>query len=109
MSCSASAKTGPSAACYLKKGWVLDVYGDGMCSVRIDDGAVVDNVRENQLETVLPSCGEHCVLLWGQHEGDVALLLEKKKDLEKVIIQLVEDPDVVMELSMDSVAAYSST
>ena len=98
-------KPGGEAA-YLKKGTVLDVYELGVASVRLDDGATLDGVKQKHLETVLPAVGAECQVLVGPYKGQRARLLEKNKQNGTVVIELQEEPMVVA-MSMHFVAALA--
>jgi len=91
---------------YLMKSCVLDVYGHGLASVRLDDGKVLENVKEKYLETVLPTIGGSCIVLRGGCVGQIATLLERKKETEQVVVQMLDDLDIHV-LSADDVAATS--
>ena len=99
-------ESGPSSSCYLAKGVVLDVPDRGRGTVRLDDGRVVEAIKEKYLETVLPSIGGTCTMLLGAFRGQSATLLEKRKDDGQVVVQLSEDLELVV-LSMDHIAAAS--
>lgn len=89
---------------YLQKGVVEDIYSGGLASIKLDDGSFIDSVKEKHLETVLPSCGGTCKVLRGEYKGQLAKLLEKKREIDVAVIQLVEDYDVI-QLPMDDIAA----
>jgi G patch domain/KOW motif-containing protein len=72
-------------------GVVLDVFSLGFCSVKLDNGKVLESVKEKYLETILPKIGGQCIILTGKHKGDTAILLEKKRDVEKAVVQLMDD------------------
>lgn len=92
---------------YLQKGTVLDVYARGQATVRLDDRTVLDKVNERHVETIVPSVGAMCVVLLGEYKGQHATLLEKKRDEQRVVVQLSEDLEVV-ELDMDFISALSN-
>lgn len=89
---------------YLQKGGVLDVYGDYFASVQLDNGSVIDSLKQKHLETVLPHTGGSVRVLLGPHRGQEATLLEKQSESETCVVQLCEDLNVIV-LSMDAVAA----
>ena len=101
-----SKKSPGGVAAYLQKVAVLDVYEAGTASVRFDDDSVIEGVKQNYLETVLPSVGGICVVLTGEHRGQTAQLLEKRKESDNIVIQLTSELDIVI-LGMDAVAALS--
>ena len=97
-----------SGRAYLMKSTVLDVYTQGVCSVRLDDGTVLEAVKERHVETIIPGVGGSCLVLLGAYAGQQAVVLEKKNDAQRVVVQLSEELEVV-ELGMDSIAATSSS
>ena len=105
---------------YLKKGVVLDVYGDKLASVRLDSGTLLETVKQRHLETVVPSERGACVVLAGRHRGLQAVLLERRRvplsnatsnsngssSKESVVVQLAEEMSIVLELSLDDICAF---
>lgn len=89
---------------YLQKGTVIHVNSSGLASVRIDDGSVIEDIKEKYLETVLPSIGGTCIVLSGNYKGLSATLLEKKKVEETALIQLLDNSKEVS-VPMDIIAA----
>ena len=68
----------PSNA-FLPQVRIVDVLTQGLCSVMTEGGKLVEGVREEQLETVIPR-GEpplHVMLLRGWEKGQPALVLSK--------------------------------
>lgn len=93
---------------YLQKASVVDVYEDGVASLRLDvDGSVLEGVKQKYLETVLPLCGQSVIVLFGVHCGQSAQLLEKRKDEQNAVVQLCEEMEIVV-VQMDQIAALSS-
>lgn len=88
------------------KGWVVDVQAAGVACVRLDDGKVIQEAKQKYLETVLPKCGELCLVVRGKNKGQSATLLDRNKETEIATVQLTEELDVV-EVSMDDIAAYT--
>eukprot|EP01035_Chromulina_nebulosa_P017904 gene17904-23523_t len=88
----------------IRKGTVVDVHSDGVASVRLDDGTLIDSIKEKYLETVLPTVGGQCKILRGSNIGQLASLLEKRKEKDEALIQLVEELDII-EISMNDIAA----
>ncbi len=92
---------------YLQKGDVLDIYGSNLASIRLlASGAIIEGVQQQHLETVLPSVGMMCLVLTGTYKGLTARLLEKRKDEQKVVLEMQEDLSVVV-VGMEEVAALS--
>ena len=103
---------------YLKKGVVVDVYGDKLASVRLDSGTLLETVKQRHLETVVPLERGACVVLTGRHRGLEAVLLERRRgsgsgsgssgssSKESVVVQLAEEMSIVLELSLDDICAF---
>lgn len=99
---------------YLSKGTVVDVYypstknrdstSNKLASIRLDNGVVLQDVKEKYLETVLPkNIGDTCMILTGDHRGLSGTIMEKDFDRNEVTVQLLEEMEILL-LSMDSVA-----
>jgi G patch domain/KOW motif-containing protein len=95
-----------SSSAYKQKGTVLDVVARGLACVRLDRGDVLTDLKERHLETILPEVGGSCVVLLGEHKGEIAVLLEKRWNEDAALVELTDDLRVVS-LPMDMVAAYS--
>jgi G patch domain and KOW motifs-containing protein len=106
---------------YLSKGSVIDVYypssssskssrdrsSSKVASLRLDNGVVLQDVKEKYLETVLPkNIGDSCMVLTGEYRGLSGTLMEKDYERNEVTIQLTEEMEILL-LSMDSVAALA--
>jgi len=99
-----SKKVGGSS--YLQKASVVTVDDNGVASLRLDDGSLVEGVKQKALETVLPSCGQLVMALVGLHAGTIGKLVEKQKEQELVIVQITGGgADII--LSMDHCAALA--
>ncbi len=91
-------------ALYKQKGVVLDVVARGVACLRLDSGAVVSEARQSQLETLLPEVGGQCVVLLGPQKGELAVLLEKHREEQTALVELLDDLQLLW-LSMDAIAA----
>ena len=89
---------------HLQKATVIDVCAQGTASLQLDDGSVLQHVKEKYLETVLPAVGSICMILTGEHRGQTAQLLEKRKESERAVVQL-NNAEVVV--GMEAIAALS--
>ena len=107
-----SKKASASSKHYLQKAHVMDVYQGSslrMATLRMEgDGSVIENVKEKYLETVLPGVGEVCMILSGAEKGQLANLLEKRKDKDSAVVQLVDDMSEILTIPMDEVAAIAT-
>jgi len=66
---------------YKKKGYVKEVIDDFAALVVMNDTGAKVKLDQNHLETVIPQEGREVVILWGQYEGETAIL--RSIDTEK--------------------------
>jgi G patch domain/KOW motif-containing protein len=92
---------------YNKKAQVVDVVGAKECVVQLDNGTLVEGVKQRMLETVLPKPGGKVMVVEGPNRGKLGILLERKKsdDKEDAIVQLLSDLTIET-YSLDDVAQY---
>lgn len=97
-------------ALYLKKATVIDVPIPAVADVRLDDtGRVVQGLRQEQLETVVPkSEGAAVVVLRGPARGQIASLLQKnsKTGLAAVRVTGGAMDDEILKVSLDDIAEH---
>ena len=61
-------------------------------TVKMDDGKLLEGVRERQVETVLPKRpGGRLVVVRGQHKGARGTLIERNRSANEVAVLLEED------------------
>lgn len=88
---------------YRGKGVVTDVADASHISVRLDgDPRVLEGLREEELETVIPSVHGRVMVVRGEHSGEVGELLVKDAERDKATVQL-EAELTVLQLSFDDV------
>lgn len=97
---------------YSKKGVIVDVVRNGECIVKMDqDGVLIDNVLERNVETVVPSVGQKVMVVKYDKEtslvGKVATILEKSSSSEVVVVQFDLDFEV-MNLGFDDVCELAA-
>eukprot|EP01038_Epipyxis_sp_PR26KG_P016339 gene16339-22260_t len=92
---------------YLKKGSIIDVPGQGIASVKLDDGSFIESVKEKYLETVLPPIGGLCLILSGPHKGLISKLKEKYLDEDMALVECQDDLELV-HIEMDGIAGFIS-
>jgi len=93
---------------YNKKVRILDVVGRNECVIQLDNGSLVEGVKQRMLETVIPrEKGAKVMVVEGENKGKLGTLLERRKgeDNEKAIIQLTNDLSI-NSYSLDDVAQY---
>eukprot|EP00249_Psilotum_nudum_P024715 c29273_g1_i1 orf=272-613(-) len=95
-----------SGRLYLKKARVADVISPDSCDVVMDEsGDLVQEVRQDQLETALPKRGGRVVVLGGKHRGLIGKLLERDSEKEVALLHMEDDFDVLT-LNIDDVAEF---
>lgn len=88
------------------KGVIIDVADASHISLRLEEGGkVVEGLREDELETLLPPVGSNVMVLEGEHRGEVAKLIEKDSKRSRATVQL-ESELTVLQLNYDDVCEY---
>jgi len=88
---------------YCKYAWIIDVLADNRCDVRIEDsGVLLENVKQADLETVVPASGSVKVVR-GEYCGELGTVYEKVPAKLEVYVQL-EDNLEILKMSYDDVA-----
>jgi G patch domain/KOW motif-containing protein len=90
---------------YCKKGVVEDIISGTRCAIRLDEGQVIDDIDQADLETVIPPVGGRIMVVRGPDTGIRGTLREKDSQKEVVYIQIEDELDV-LKFSMDDVAEY---
>jgi len=84
---------------------VIDVINRDECIVQLEDGKIIEGLRENMLETALPKNGGKILVVSGSLKGQKGILLERNREKEEATIQLYPDMDVEV-IKMDDIAEY---
>ena len=92
---------------YLKKAEVIEVLQPKLCTLYSrDTRKYYSNVRQDQLETVVPQNEDARVLVvQGQFKGQRARLLQRRKDAQLAVVQFVSDFEV-HKLPFDDVSEF---
>ena len=88
---------------YNKKVRIQDILSrDSFCALT-DTGEILDDLREKQLETVMPPLSYSVMVLRGKHRGILGKLIQREKgsDVVKVSLQLENGEIDVLTLSLD--------
>jgi len=95
---------------YNKKANIFDVVGHNQCTIQLEDGSLVEGVKQRMLETVIPKIGGKVMVVSGPNKGMVGSLLERKKDNNKedAIVQLLGDLSISA-YSLDDVTQYNGS
>ncbi|ORX78017.1 hypothetical protein BCR32DRAFT_328691 [Anaeromyces robustus] len=105
-------KSFKSGKYYKKKGVIFDVNQQGECILRLDNGKLLENVKERYLETLIPEINE--IIMVVKHTNNytdedyyqkLGKVLSKDRETEKAMIQLEPSMDVVL-LSFDDICEY---
>lgn len=85
---------------------IEDVLSPGTCVCRTDEGRVLEGVREDMLETLIPKAEGHRVMVvLGAHAGKVGFLLSRDSMKSQALVQLGRESQVV-EFHYDAVCQY---
>ena len=88
---------------YNSKVNILDVVSPGVCMCQTDQGHLLEEVREDMLETLLPKdLSLPVMVISGQHTGQIGFIQEKNPS-RCVASVLMEDLDVIVSLSYDDI------
>ena len=81
---------------YLKKGRVIDVIRPKFCDVLLDESSeMLQDVRQEYLETALPKKGGRIMVVGGKHRGQTGKLLERDLENEVGVVQLEDSFEMV--------------
>lgn len=81
---------------YLKKGRVIDVIRPKICDVLLDESSeMLQDVRQEYLETALPKKGGRIMVVGGKHRGQTGKLLERDSENEVGVVQLEDSFEMV--------------
>ena len=104
-------KSFKSGKYYKKKGVIFDVTQQGECILHLDNGKLLENVKERHLETLIPDINEiimvvrHTPYTEEDYYQKVGKVLSKDRNTLKAMIQLEPSMDVVM-LSFDDICEF---
>ncbi|XP_067949149.1 G-patch domain and KOW motifs-containing protein-like [Watersipora subatra] len=94
---------------YSSKVIVDDVLPDSLVC-KTESGRLLEGLRENQLESVIPrESNSHVMVVAGEHKKEIGLLLQRNKDKEQVTVQLLSDRSVLITLHYDYVCEYTGS
>jgi len=95
---------------YNKKVNVFDVVGHNHCTIQLEDGSLVEGVKQRMLETVIPKNGGRVMVVSGPNKGMVGTLIDRKKvdKKEDAIVQLMGDLSI-KSYPLDDVAQYNGS
>lgn len=94
---------------YNQKVLVQDIIGPEQISVLDTQGTLYEDLREKDLETVMPKIGEEVMVVKGKHKGTSGKLLERDKKKNKVRLMLNNTSFDIVELTQDDCCKRGNT
>lgn len=86
------------------KGRVTDIISATHFSFYTESGEILDDLKESQVETVMPQIGQRVKILRGENKRQNGRLIAREKKKNKVQIQ-IEDTFDVVEMTQDDCSA----
>ncbi|KAB0404995.1 hypothetical protein E2I00_015911 [Balaenoptera physalus] len=91
---------------YNTKMTIEDVLSPDTCVCRTDEGQVLEGLREDMLETLVPKVqGNRVMVVLGPWAGRVGHLLDRDREQSRALVQLQRESRVV-ELHYDAICQY---
>lgn len=90
---------------YNKKLGVEDVPDKRNFTLITESGNFLDDLTEDDIETVMPQLMEDVLILKGRNKGEVGKLMMRDKKKNAVKIQLYDRPDTVLDYTQDDCCA----
>ncbi|XP_038165268.1 G-patch domain and KOW motifs-containing protein [Cyprinodon tularosa] len=92
---------------YNSKMRVEDVLTPLTCQCRTEEGGLLDDVKQDMLETIIPK-GEYdtVMVVLGEHRGQVGRILQRDKNKCKAMVQLDRYEEKLFSLDYDSICQY---
>jgi len=93
-------------AYYSKRASVIDILPGGKCQLKLaGSGEILDDIRQDDLETIVPGEGGKIIVVLGESKGQLGKVIEKEANRNKVHVQMDADLDI-QTFSLDDVAEY---
>ncbi|KAM3909908.1 G-patch domain and KOW motifs-containing protein-like [Leptodactylus fuscus] len=93
---------------YNSKMLVEDVLSPTTCVCRTDSGRILEDIRQDMLETVIPKDeGEHVMVVLGRHRGQVGKILHRERQKSRALVQLEGESDDAVTFSYDVICHYT--
>ncbi|KAM9341827.1 G-patch domain and KOW motifs-containing protein [Pholidichthys leucotaenia] len=92
---------------YNSKMQVEDVLTPFTCVCRTEEGRLLDDVKQDMLETIVPkSENDSIMVVLGEHRGQVGRILQRDKNKCRAMVQLDRCEEKVFTLDYDSICHY---
>ncbi|XP_077139878.1 G-patch domain and KOW motifs-containing protein isoform X1 [Ranitomeya variabilis] len=94
---------------YNSKIVVEDVLSPTTCVCRTETGHILEDIKQDMLETVIPKEeGEHVMVVLGKHRGQVGKILHRERQKSQALVQLEGDIDAAVTFSYDVICHYTA-
>ena len=90
---------------YEKKVFIHDLLDEYTFSALDEKGNTIDELREKDIETVMPKVNGLVKILFGDHKDKIAVLLERDKKKNRVLVQFVDTMELE-ECTQDDCSTY---
>ncbi|KAM9855369.1 G-patch domain and KOW motifs-containing protein [Aulostomus maculatus] len=92
---------------YNSKMRVEDVLTPSTCVCRTEEGRLLDDVKQDMLETIVPKSEYDAIMVvLGEHRGQVGRILRRDKNKCRAMVQLDRHEEKVFTLDYDSICHY---
>ncbi|KAL6119336.1 gpkow [Pungitius sinensis] len=92
---------------YNSKMRVEDVLSATMCVCRTEEGRLLDDVKQNMLETIIPKSEDDAIMVvLGEHRGQVGRILQRDKNKCRAMVQLDRNEEKLFTLDYDTICHY---
>uniref|UniRef100_A0A8C6SXZ5 G-patch domain and KOW motifs-containing protein n=1 Tax=Neogobius melanostomus TaxID=47308 RepID=A0A8C6SXZ5_9GOBI len=100
-------KTFKGGKYYNSKMRVEDVLTPSICVCRTEEGRLLDDVKQDMLETIIPKSEYDAIMVvLGEHRGQVGRILQRDKNKCKAMVQLDRYEEKVFTLDYDIICHY---
>ncbi|KAI3989027.1 hypothetical protein MKX01_033063 [Papaver californicum] len=91
---------------YLRKGEIVDVVERNVCDIAMDGSKeIIQGVKQDILETVIPRCGGPVLILYGKHKGVFGNLVERDTDKETGVVRDADNHEL-LNVRFEQIAEY---
>ncbi|XP_073496019.1 G-patch domain and KOW motifs-containing protein [Phyllobates terribilis] len=93
---------------YNSKMLVEDVLSPTTCVCRTETGHILEDIKQDMLETVIPKEeGAYVKVVLGKHRGQVGKILHRERQKSRALVQLEGDIDDAVTFSYDVICHYT--
>merc|ERR1712000_562693 len=91
-----------------KKARIVDCIGGDLCTLELNDGRVLDQVKQSHLENVVGRKNQRVMILNGKEKGQLGTVLQRDAKTQACLVQLDSTMDA-HKMSYDDVALFCGT